>query len=298
MFSGQLETNAGAVYFRGAQALTVGNDRRFAELPTSADLTHVDATDLPQMLKTPLAGQADVVIVGDVTVADAIKATQGTFGAGPAHKPVPGAAPRITISAAKAPVVFEHKGRPDQAFYGEYFVLPDYFADPKVSAVADVAASVLSTRLVDTVREKLGITYSPMVSADSSTELKGVGYFTAAIETPQANFASFHSLLESQLKDLAAKPVSADELARAKQPLIEGQRKKLETNDYWLAKLTEMTREPRVREEALAELDRIQQVTAADVQALAAKYIAGHQPLVAISKAAAAAGAGAPGTSH
>ena len=61
MFSGQLETNAGAVYFRGTQALTVGKDRRFEALPSSADLTHVEATDLPRMLKEPLSGQADVV---------------------------------------------------------------------------------------------------------------------------------------------------------------------------------------------------------------------------------------------
>ena len=96
MFSGQLETNAGAVYTRAAQALTVGNDRRFQMLPTSSDLTHVDATDLPQMLKTPLSGQADVVIVGDVTVAQAIKATQSTFAAGPARKSVKAQASRIT----------------------------------------------------------------------------------------------------------------------------------------------------------------------------------------------------------
>ena len=158
-------------------------------------------------------------------------------------------------------------------------------ADPKTSDVADVTASILSSRLVDTVREKLGITYSPMVSADTSLDIQGQGYFTAAIETPQANFGTFHGLLAEQLKDLAAKPVSADELARAKQPLIEGQRKKLETNDYWLGKLTQMTREPRVRDQALEELDNIQKVTAADVQALAAKYLAGRQPVVAIAKA-------------
>ena len=285
MLGGQLETNAGAVYLRGAQALMVGNDPRFAMLPTLADLSHVDASDLPQLLKEPLSGQADVVMVGDVTVADAIKATQDTFGAGPVRKAVASEAPRIAVPVAKAPAVFEHKGRADQAFYGEYFVLPDYFADAKVAAVGNVAASVLSTRLVDTVREKLGITYSPMVSAESSTELRGEGYFTAAIETPQENFAAFHALLEDQLKDLAAKKVSADELARAKQPLIEAQRKKLETNDYWITKLTGMTREPRVREETLAELENVQAVTASDVQALAARYVAGHQPLIAISKA-------------
>src|SRR5206468_5484659 len=195
--------------------LMVGNDRRFEALPTSSDLGQVGPADLRQLLKLPLGGQADIVMVGDVTVAQAIKATQNTFGAGPVRKAAAVESPRVTVADAKAPAVFEHKGRADQAFYGEYFPLPDYFAAPTVAAVADVAASVLSTRLVDTVREKLGLTYSPMVSAESSKELEGEGYFTAAIETPQANFGAFHSLLESQLKDLAAKPISDDELARA-----------------------------------------------------------------------------------
>jgi zinc protease len=286
MFSGQIDGNAGAVYMRGAQALTVGNDRRFTMLPNSSDLAQVDAADLAALLREPLRDRADVVIVGDVTVPDAIRATEATFASGPARKAGESKAPQVMMAEAKVPAVFEHKGRADQAFYGEYFVMPDYFADPKTSDVADVTASILSARLVDTVREKLGMTYSPMVNADASVELKGEGYFTAAIETPPANFGAFHALLADQLRDLAAKPASADELGRAKQPLIETRRKSLETNDYWLGKLTQMTREPRVRSQVLGQIDNIQAVTAADVQAFAQKYVAGHEPLIAIAKAA------------
>src|SRR3954452_14501706 len=143
----------------------------------------------------------------------------------------------------------------------------------------------------------MGLSYSPMVDAAASLELQGQGYLSAGIETPPANFAAFHNLLDGQLKDLAAKPVSDDELARAKQPLIEGQRKKLENNGYWLAKLTQMTREPRVREQVLGEGDAIAAVSAADVQATIARFAAGKDPIVAISQsllpqASAAASAG------
>ena len=290
MIGGQIDGNAGAVFMRGSQALMVGNDPRFTMLPKASDLAKVAAADLPGLLKQPLAGQADVVMVGDVSVDDAIAATEATFGAGPAVKAPAAVAAKVSIPAARPePFVFEHKGRADQAFYGEYFLLPDYFADPKTAVVADVAASILQTRLVDTVREKLGMTYSPMVGAESSLELQGQGYLTAAIETPQANFSAFHAALADEVKDLAAKPVTADELARAKQPLIETQRKKLETNSYWLGKLAQMTREPRVRQEALKQLDDIGAVSAADVQAFAAKFIAGKEPLVAIAKAGATA---------
>lgn len=285
MFDGQIEANAGAVYSRGAQALTVGNDRRFELLPRSADLARITAADLPTLLKQPLSSQADVVMVGDVTVDDAIKATESTFAAGATTRAAAALAPKIAITKASEPFVFVHKGRADQAFYGEYFVLPDYFADPKTAAVANVVSLILSARLVDTVREKLGMTYSPMVNSDASLELKGQGFFTAAIETPQMNFPAFHSALVDQLKDLAAKAVSSDELGRAKQPLIEGQRKRLETNVYWITKLTQLTREPRVRGQVLDQLDQISAVSAADVQAFATKFLQGQASLVAISKA-------------
>lgn len=284
MLGGQIEANAGAVFARGSQALMVGNDPRFRALPNYADVLSVNSGDLSELLKSQLATQADVVMVGDVTVADAIKATEATFGSGAALNPAIEAPTSVTVQPAKAPATFFHKGRADQAFYGEYFLLPDYFSDPKTANAADVAASILQARLVDTVREKLGLTYSPNVDAAASLELKGEGYLAAGIETPPANFATFHALLADQLKDLAAKPVSADELARAKQPLIEGQRKKLENNGYWLAKLTQVTREPRVRDQVLGEVDAITAITAADVQAVIAKFAAGKEPIVAISQ--------------
>lgn len=285
MLGGQIEANAGAVFSRGVQSAMTGNDRRFVTIPSSSDTARVGANDLNALFRQAFAGQADVVMVGDVTVEDAIKATQATFAAGAAAKAAAMRVPKVKIAQASAPMVFEHKGRADQAFYGEYFVLPDYFADPKTSVVADVAAAVLQTRLVDTVREKLGMTYSPIVAADASLEIQGLGYLAAAIETPQSNFDQFHALLTDQLKDLAAKPVSADELARAKQPLIETQKKRLENNAYWLGKLAQMTRDRRIGSQTVDQVDHISAVTAVDVQALAAKYLAGAKPMIAISKA-------------
>jgi zinc protease len=287
MIGGQIDANAAAVYARGVQGLMVGNDPRFEQLPNWVDLTSTASADLARLVKQPLSGQADVVMVGDVTLADAIRATEATFAAGEAPEVAKPVSAKVSMATrADTPFLFLHKGRADQAFYGEYFPLPDYFADPKISATAEVAAAVLQARLVDTVREKLGMTYSPIVGANTSDELQGAGYLSATIETPEANFAAFHALLAGQLKDLAATPVSADELARARQPLIEGFRKKQETNAYWLGKLTQLAREPRVKDQTLEELGRISAVSGADIQAFAAQYMASRQPLVAISKAA------------
>jgi zinc protease len=286
MMAGQLAGNPGAVYTRGAQALMVGNDPRFLALPSDADLARVDPSVLPRLLKGPLAGQADVVMAGDVTVDQAIAAIQATFAAGPGGAKAPVVPARVTMPRARsAPFVFEHSGRPDQAFYGEYFPLPDYFADPKVDAVADVAAAVISSRLVDTVREQLGLTYSPQVEATSAAELQGEGYLAVTLETPPANFDKFHGLMASQLRDLAAKPVGADELARAKQPLVEAERKKRETNAFWLGKLAQIARDPRIEGETLEAPARLAAVTPADVQSFIARFAANRQPIVVIARA-------------
>jgi zinc protease len=285
-FANQIAGNPGATFGRGAQTLLVGNDPRFVQIPSDSDLVNITPQDIPALVKQPLEGQADVLMVGDVTVAEAIKATEATFAAGPAHKPVPVEPARVSMPEGRAaPYVFQHNGRPDQAFYGEYFQLPDYFADPKTSDAADVAAAILQTRLIDTVREKLGITYSPSVQSAESLDVQGEGYLGAVLETPPEDFDKFHALLADQIRDLASKPVGADELARAKQPLIEAARKRLETNPYWLGKLTQMMREPRIERQVLSEVDNLSAVSAADVQAVIAKYVAGHQPLIIIAKA-------------
>jgi zinc protease len=284
--AGQIAGNPARAYSRAVQDLMVGNDPRFERTPSSSDLANVGPDDLPALLKQPLASQADVVVVGDVTVDQAVAATQATFAAGRGGQQFTSQMPHVSMAKGRPePYIVEHSGRADQAFYGEFFQLPDYFAGPETSAVADVAAAILSSRLVDTVREKLGITYSPQVNAATSVDLAGEGFFGVTLETPPEKFHTFHTLLAGEIADLAAKPVSADELARAKLPLIETERKNRETNDFWLAKLTQVMRDPRVEGEVLSTVDRLSAVTAADVQALVAKFLAGRQPVTVVAKA-------------
>ena len=148
-----------------------------------------------------------------------------------------------------------------------------------------MAAAILSARLVDTVREKLGLTYSPQAEAVSSISLPGQGFIGAAIETPQANFETFRALLGGQIDALAAKPVTADELERAKKPLIESRTKDFETNAWWLGQLQLVLRDPRIKTPTLEQANGIRAVTAAQVQALISRYAAGKVPTTVIAKA-------------
>lgn len=285
MASGQIEANAGAVFEREAQRLFGGGDTRFDDVPTTADIAATTPQDLPKLMRTELAGPADVTIVGDIDVPTAIAAMQSTFATGPAL--VRPAAPAIKLAMPNGraePYIVTHAGRGDQAIYGAIWALPDYYANPKQSYVADVTAAIIEARMVDTVREKLGITYSPRASSVSSIQLPGMGYFKVSLETLPANFAAFASLLDAQLAELAMKPVSTDELKRAAQPLLEAQAKSRETNQWWIANLPTLWREPRSRAAFMSEAEGIRSVTASDVQRFAATVLVGHKPTVVIAK--------------
>jgi zinc protease len=188
-------------------------------------------------------------------------------------------------AAPAEPLVVTHGGRADQAFYGAFWQLPDYFADPKTSYAADVAAAILQTRLIDTVREKLGITYSPNVQAYTASDLPGYGYFAAILETPQANFETFRALLADQLHQVASQPVGADELQRAKKPLIEAATKDLENDGWWMGNLSQLLRDPRIKQAVLTRTTNIDAVSAADVQAVLTHFVTSKQPLTVIAKA-------------
>lgn len=280
MISNQVAGNVVYSFVRERSKALVGGAARYADIPADADIAKTKGEDVAALLKLQLAGAADVAIVGDVSVDQAIAMTSSTFGAGAKRKPQKPVRALVTMPrGGGAPITATHAGRADQAVTGIYWPLPDYFADPKGAATAQVISNILSQRLVDTVREKLGLTYSPTTEVEAGKQLTGYGYLGTWIETPQANFATFRELVNAELGNLASKPVSADELQRAKQPLIESRKKLEENNDYWVGSLPMMLRDPRRRQEILNRVTSIEAVSAADVQALVTARIAGKAPI-------------------
>jgi zinc protease len=286
MLKTQIDTNAGNVFQRGVVDLVQGNDRRFASTPSDADIDATRADDLLAIIRPQLAFPGDIAIVGDLPVDEAIRVTAVTFGAIPRAARPAEPRPRIKMPAARAePFVFRHGGRADQAYYGLIWQMPDFLTDQKLSHTADVTVALIKARLVDTVREKLGLTYSPQANAYASVELAGLGYLIVQNETPPDKFDAMRAAVLDVIAGLARDPISADELDRAKKPLIEAAQKTRETNAFWLRSLSILIREPRMRDNVLNEPKNISAVTAADVKALLTRYVSGKTPITAISQA-------------
>jgi zinc protease len=286
MLKTRVDTDAGSVFSRGVANLLHGGDARFASLPADADIDATRAQDIAALIRPQLATPANVAIVGDIDVEDAIRVTAATLGALPRPARQPDPAVHIAMPAGReAPFVFEHGGRADQAVYGLFWQLPDYPSDPALSYVADVAAALAKARLVQTVRETLGLTYSPSAGAVASLELPGLGYFSVTAETPPEKFAAMRAAVLDVLAALARAPVDADELARARKPLVEAALKARESNDFWLQNLAAVLSDPRARDIVLQTPEALGRVSAAQVAALFKRHVIGKTPITAIARA-------------
>ncbi|MBE7218455.1 MAG: insulinase family protein, partial [Caulobacteraceae bacterium] len=246
---------------------------RFQTLPTAAELAPATAASLPAMVGEALAsGAVEVTIVGDVDPQAAIAATASTFGALPQRRPYapPAAALATGFPAPDAtPVVETHAGRADQAIAFAAWPLTGFYADPQAARTLDVAAQVLETRLVEKVRMAEGATYSPNADATQSQVFPRYGDLQALVETPPAKIDGFWRDLSAIAADMRARPPSADELARAKKPILETLMKQRQSNEFWLQRLDRAWSDPRSLDAIRSQLPDLERVTAADVQAAA-----------------------------
>ena len=266
----QYESTGYGVLNRDLAGLLHAGDRRWT-FPSREEIAGARQSDLTDVLTPHLAdGEVEVVIVGDVTVDQAIAATAATFGALPARPtaaPVRDSARRVEFPKGRGePLVLTHKGRADQAVGYIAWPTTDYWADPQRARETAVMSEVLNLRLLDELREAQGATYSPNVGVNHSMVWSGWGYVAASVEVPPEKLQGFFDDVARIVADLKAKPPTADEMQRAKSPRVERLQKARLTNQYWLGELSGAQRDPRRLEVVRESIPGTEKVTAADVQ--------------------------------
>ena len=175
----------------------------------------------------------------------------------------------------------------DQAVLGWHWTLPDHWAEPGARRHGpSVAAALTGGRGWWTRCEASSASPTrPTPAARHPWTSAGKGSFSAQIETPPEKFDAFRQILRSQLRDLAAEPVSADELQRARQPIVEERRKAMENNGHWAFWLAQLTRNSRAKAAMVGEADRVQAVTAEQVEAFFRDRVAKRQPVEVVVRA-------------
>jgi zinc protease len=273
----QYESTDSGVIARDLQGINHGGDRRWT-FPSREEIAQAQFSDVESALMPQLRdGPVEVVIVGDITVDQAIAQTAATFGALP-----PRPAPQPHEAAAQAvhfpppspePRVLTHKGRADQAIGYVAWPMTDLWEDPQEALTTAVLREIMALRLVDQLREGLGVTYSPQVTSQHSLVWKGWGYISASVEAPPDKLPEFFADVQKIAEDLRTHEVTEDELRRAKQPRLEALHKARLTNGYWLDQLSDAQADPRRLDFIRELIPGTEKVTAADVRAAARDWL-------------------------
>jgi len=273
---GQLAATPGGVFSRDSGRLLHNGDQRFglpsAEAMMATRLEDVRALVQPALSQAPI----EVVVVGDVSVDEAIRQVAATFGALPARgAAVPPAgldATRFPAGNAE-PVRLTHGGRADQGLAYIGWPTTGFYTDQRQARALTALADVFQLRLIQKIREEQGTTYSPGSGHNPSEIFPDYGAFFARIEARPEALAGFLRDAGGIVADLRDRPIGADEMARAMRPRLESLQRQRNDNGWWLSELAGIQTDPRVAQSITRQLADYQSLTPADLQRVARQFL-------------------------
>ena len=271
----QLQSSPGGVFQMQGGGLLHGGDARFT-MPTQEQFLATRNDDVKALIDNQLkTGPIEITIVGDISEAAAEAEIDKTFATLPARTApkLPDDGLKVAFPSSDLHKVFEHAGRADQDLSFIAWPGTDFTSDTKRARAMTILAEVLTLRLTDVVREKLGIAYSPYAGNTYSQVFPGFGYLSATAEVKPENDQAFYDAVAGIVADLKANPISADELLRAQKPVIDKMDTDLKTNTYWEGALPGSISDPKRLDYIRTRRDQYKAVTAADVQNLANQYL-------------------------
>jgi zinc protease len=150
--------------------------------------------------------------------------------------------------------------------------------DVKRTRRLSMLANVLSDRLRVKVREEIGGAYSPSAGSSPSENYPGYGFFAAQVTVEPAKAKEISEVILALAADLATNGVTAEELERAKQPVLTATRESMRNNNYWLSSVLSRAQEkPEVLDWSRSRLTDIEGMKADELTALAKLYLSAAQ---------------------
>lgn len=226
-------------------------------------------------------GAVELALVGDFDEERAIALVAATLGALP---------PREvefsnyadnrdrSFTADRSARLLYHDGAEDQALIRLMWPTRDD-ADFREAQGLELLERVVRARMIDVLREELGQTYSPRVSAQQSRVYPGWGTFMvgAAVDVGQVDAA--REAMRAAIASLRDAKADEDLLLRARQPYVERYENALKTNRGWMGLVDRAQTEPERIARFVSGEDQLKTLTAEELQALAIRYLDPAQAL-------------------
>jgi zinc protease len=271
-----MATSADGVINRDLNWLLRAKDVRY-RTPDKAEIAALTPAQFRATWEPILAeGPIEVQIFGQVKPEEAIAQVAATFGALPPRKelPVPSANRVMRFPAHnEQPLVLRHTGDKDQASAVMAWPTAGGFAMAKESRQLEILAQIFNDRLFEGLRSADGAAYSPSVQNSWPFSFESGGYLLVNSQLKPEKVGYFFKLIKDTAADLAANPVSADELQRTVAPMRQMLSRASTGNAFWMNQMEGATRDPRYIDVMKSLGSDMLSVTPADIQALAKKYL-------------------------
>lgn len=178
------------------------------------------------------------------------------------------------------------------------FVLSGFYG-PDETQVEDalamnLAARILSTRMVKQVREETQLVYSIGASLRPGSTYPGFGVLAAAAPTEPAKTAALVAKLNEMYADFAESGPTDEELDVARKQFANTYAEQLRDPGYWLGRLDQLTFRGARLDDVVAEEQRYQTIPARQVQETFARYYAKPSTITVVVTPAQAGAAGRP----
>jgi zinc protease len=224
----------------------------------------------PQLARGPI----EIGLVGDLDPDATLAALARTLGALPARDPKPAYAAERTVRFPALAQTKEYAVPTEIPKSTVVLFWPTTDAsDVRRARRLQVLSEVFDDRLRLLLREKLGGAYSPEAGSEPSDTYAGYGMILAEVVVAPARAHELSTAIRGVAADLQAHGVTADELQRAKEPIMTSLRESVRTNAYWLGAVLSRCQEfPQRLDWARTRTSDIGAISEADLDALARTY--------------------------
>jgi zinc protease len=218
---------------------------------------------------------AEVVVVGDLPRARAEELIRTYFGSLPRRERIgtqTNAALRV-LERPKGPLTAARKipTKTDKALVVSGFYAADQ-ANLRDVRLLHLASRILTTRVIERIREDQQLAYSPSVTNRPGAEFPGFGMFTTRAETAPDKVDTFLAEVERMYDAFAKDGPTPDELEVAKKQFANSLEENMREPTFWAGALSAMTYRGGSVADTLAAPSQYQSFTGEEVRDAFARY--------------------------
>ncbi len=269
----RLDASPGSALSIAMAKIMTDNDPRFALAPLE-DIQAADFDKLKSALGDALIqNRMEIAIVGNLDETATIAAVARTFGAMPTRTGTADITPQhASWSTASGNLDIPHMGEANQLGWRRVWTTTGD-TDQKLTQSMDLLARVVTLRLTDELREKLGATYGVQAGSDMSDVYRDRGVFSISTSGDPKDLAAIESAVDQVMTEIVRAPVDGDLFERARKPVLESYADWKKRNPTWLGVAAEAQTNPDKLNRFRQNEKTFNSITAQDLWALAKQYL-------------------------